>query len=391
MSDSASPALTWTSQLPERLLLGAGPSIVPADVRDALAVPTVGHMDPAFGQVMSQTSELLRRTFRTSNRATFPVSATGSGGMEAMIANLIEPGQRVICGVYGLFGERIADALHRHGAEVLRVDGEWGRALPLERLHEVAKESFDAMILVHGETSTGVAQPLDGLAQLCRERDALLLLDCVTSLAGHPLEIDEVGADAAFSGTQKCLNCPPGLAPFTLGERATQRLVRANRSWYFDFSAVLNYWSNESGARAYHHTAPINMVYGIRAALELVDAEGIDERWKRHAKAHAALNLAAEELGLRRLAPQDEALYSLLALRVPDDVDEAAVRGALLAEDGIEISGGLGAFTGRVWRIGVMGEGAKPEPQERLVGALARHLNRPAAGALAALETGWGY
>jgi alanine-glyoxylate transaminase/serine-glyoxylate transaminase/serine-pyruvate transaminase len=346
-------------------------------------------MDPIFGQIMEEVAALLRETFRTMNQATLPVSATGSGGMETMIANLIEPGDRVICGVIGVFGERIADALRRQGAEVLCVEGEWGRALDLERLFEVGSEDYDAMVLVHGETSTGVAQPLDGLADLCRERDALLLVDCVTSLAGHPLEIDAAGVDAAFSGSQKCLNCPPGLAPFTIGERAIERITRSPRSWYFDLSAVLSYWSEGDTNRVYHHTAPINMIYALRAALELIHDEGLEQRWRRHTRAHTALAGALAELGLERLPPDGEALHPLLAVRVPAHLDEAAVRGALLEEDGIEISGGLGRLAGRIWRIGVMGAGAQHEVQERLVTTLARHIRVSPISALSALEDGW--
>lgn len=381
---------TWTSRLPERLMLGAGPSIVPDSVREALALPTIGHMDPAFVVVMEETSELLRESFRTANTTTFPVSATGSGGMETMITNLVAPGQHVICGVCGVFGERIDDALRRHGATVTRVEAEWGRAVPFERLQQAARQPFDAMMLVHGETSTGIAQPLDGLADLCRDRDALLLVDCVTSLGGHPLDIDEAGVDAAFSGAQKCLNCPPGLAPFTLGERAIARVSRSNRSWYFDLSLVLAYWSGGTTTRAYHHTAPINLIYGLRAALQLVRDEGLDERWRRHARAHRALVGALGELGMDRLAPEGEELNSLVAVRIPEHIDEAAIRAVLLTQDGIEVSGGLGPLAGRIWRIGVMGVGARLEVQERLVDALARRLGVPPTGALAALDAAWG-
>jgi len=213
------------------LLLGAGPSPVPRRVIDALAQPTIGHMDPAFAQVMEETAAALRTVMGTANRATFPVSATGSGGMDAMVFNLIRPGDRVICGVHGLFGERMADAIGRAGADVVRVEADWGRAIATEALLAAAADPFDALFVVHGETSTGVAQPLDGLAGACRAHDALFLVDCVTSLAGHPLSLDQAGADAAFSGTQKCLNCPPGLAPFTMGEGARpapqRRLVEA--------------------------------------------------------------------------------------------------------------------------------------------------------------------
>ena len=292
------------TEVPTRLLLGSGPSPVPERVMEALALPTVGHLDPVFGEVMDETAELLRRTFRTANRATLPVSATGSGGMDALVVNFVAPGDRVVVGVNGLFGERMADAMERAGAHVVRVDGEWGRAIPPERLIDAAADGLDAMFVVHGETSTGVCQPLDGLAEACRERDALLLVDCVTSLAGQPLDLDAAGVDAAFSGTQKCLNCPPGLAPFTAGERAIAKLRAREdrpRSWYFDLSLVLGYWDGESG-RAYHHTAPINMVYALREALRIVQEEGLEARWERHARAHEALRAALAELGLERLA-----------------------------------------------------------------------------------------
>jgi alanine-glyoxylate transaminase/serine-glyoxylate transaminase/serine-pyruvate transaminase len=375
------------TEIPDRLLLGSGPSPVPERVLRALAQSTIGHLDPVFGAVMEETAGLLRAAFRTANRATLPISGTGSAGMDAMVANLVRSGDRVVCGVHGLFGERMANALGRAGAEVVRVEAEWGRAIPVERLIEAARDGLDAMFVVHGETSTGVAQPLDGLAGVCRERDALLLVDCVTSLAGHPLDLDASGVDAAFSGTQKCLNCPPGLAPFTLGERALERLG-GSRSWYFDLSLVLGYW-NGDGARAYHHTAPINLVYALHEALAIVDEEGLEARWERHARAHRALRDALAVLGLERLAPEGEQLHPLLAVLLPDGIDDVAVRVPLLVEDGIEISGGLGPLAGRAWRIGVMGEGARPEAQRRLISALAPRLGADPADALAALDAGW--
>jgi alanine-glyoxylate transaminase/serine-glyoxylate transaminase/serine-pyruvate transaminase len=339
---------------------------------------------------MEETVALLRHTFGTANRATLPVSGTGSAGMDAMVANFVRPGDRVICGVHGLFGERMADALARQGAHVVRVEAEWGRAIPTEALLDAAGAPFDALFVVHGETSTGVAQPLEGLSAACRDNDALLLVDCVTSLSGHPLDLDDAGVDAAFSGTQKCLNCPPGLAPFTAGARALTRVDGSARSWYFDLSLVLSYW-NADGGRAYHHTAPINLIYGLREALEIVREEGLDARWRRHATAHAALRDALAQLGLERLAPEGEQLHPLLAVTVPEGVDEAAVRGRLLRDHGIEISGGLGPLAGRLWRIGVMGEGARPEPQERLVRALAQELGTDPVDALDALAGGWAH
>ncbi|HEX3825928.1 MAG TPA: alanine--glyoxylate aminotransferase family protein [Sporichthyaceae bacterium] len=382
--------------VPSRLLLGSGPSIVPDSVLAALAHPTIGHMDPAFAVVMAETIELLRAAFRTDNPATLPVSGTGSAGMEAMVANFVDPGDRVVCGVHGLFGVRMADELTRAGAEVIRVEAEWGRAIDPQRLIEAARDGLDAMFVVHGETSTGVAQPLDGLADVCRERDALLLIDCVTSLGGHRLEIDAFGVDAAFSGTQKCLNCPPGLAPLTAGERALAKLRRRTqpgRSWYFDLSLVLNYWYPDLGGsstRAYHHTAPINLVYGLREALGLVVGDGWPAAtWERHRRAHHALRDALGVFGCVRLAPDGEQLHPLLAVTPPDGVDEAKIRTALLLDHGIEISGGLGPLAGRLWRIGVMGAGANPEPQQRLVLALAELIGADPAEPLAALDEGW--
>ena len=376
-----------TTAIPPRLLLGSGPSPVPQRVLDAMAQGTIGHLDPAFAAIMEETAHLLRQTFGTSNRATLPVSGTGSAGMDAMVANFVEPGDRVVCGVNGLFGERMADELARNGADVVRVEAPWGRALDLDELIAAVGRGADALFVVHGETSTGVCQPLDGLGEACRSNDALFLLDCVTSLSGQRLVLDESLVDAAFSGTQKCLNCPPGLAPFTAGERAIAKLEGRRtpvRSWYFDLSLVLSYWRPEGG-RAYHHTAPINLVYALREALRIVDEEGLEPRWERHARAHESLRRALAVLGCERLAPGGEQLHPLLAVHPPEGVDGEEVRVRLLSEHGIEISGGLGELKGRLWRIGVMGVGADREPQERLVRALATELGRDPAEALAAL------
>jgi alanine-glyoxylate transaminase/serine-glyoxylate transaminase/serine-pyruvate transaminase len=315
-----------------------------------------------------------------------------------MVVNFVGPGDRVVVGVCGLFGERMADALTRRGAVVQRVEATWGRAIERERLIAALTPGTAALFVVHGETSTGVVQPLDGLAASCAEHDALLFVDCVTSLAGAPIEIDAAGIDVAFSGTQKCLNCPPGLAPFTVSPRALERLFARPDpcpSWYFDLRAILAYWREDQAGlppRAYHHTAPINMIYGLREALALVLEEGLVARWARHARAHEALRNALAVLGLERLAPPEEALASLLAVTVPEGVDEAALRRSLLLEHGIEISGGLGPLAGKAWRIGVMGAGARPEPQRRLVTALAQLLGQAdvtASEALATLEAGW--
>jgi alanine-glyoxylate transaminase/serine-glyoxylate transaminase/serine-pyruvate transaminase len=375
------------SEVPDRLLLGSGPSPVPERILKALSHPTVGHLDPAFGALQDDVAALLRATMKTDNKVTFPLSATGSGGMQAMVDTLIAPGDRVVVGVHGAFGARMADALGRAGADVVKVDQEWGRTIPVERLLEALDDRTRALFVVHGETSTGVAQPLDGLGEAIRMRDGLFLVDCVTSLAGHALALDDAHVDAAFSGTQKCLNVPPGLAPFTVGSRALERLQR--RSWYFDLQAMVDYWFAD-GPRAYHHTAPINMIYALHEGLRIVQEEGLEARWARHARAHEALRRALAVLGFERLAPEGEQLSSLLAVRVPEGVDEAAVRGALLRDDGIEVSGGLGPLAGQAWRIGVMGEGARPEPQERLVRAVARRVHAgDEDAAVRALEEAW--
>ena len=397
-TDAPPPTIT---DIPDRLLLGSGPSSVPPRVLAALARPTIGHMDPAFADIMGETITLMREAFGTENLATLPISGTGSAGMEAMVANFVDPGDRVVCGVNGLFGVRMADELARAGADVVQVKADWGRAVPVEQLIEAADGGRTgdtaAIVVVHGETSTGVAQPLEGLADACRERDALLLVDCVTSLGGHPLRVDEAGIDAAFSGTQKCLNCPPGLAPFTAGERAIAKLkARENpgRSWYFDLALVLEYWNPDTTAgasvRTYHHTAPINMVYALREALRIaVGDEWLPTSWERHRRAHHALKDALSVFGCERLAPDGEQLHPLLAVSPPPGIDEAAIRRALLLDHGIEISGGLGPLTGKLWRIGVMGIGAQREPQERLVCALAALLGADPDEPLAALAEGW--
>jgi len=381
--------------LPERLLLGSGPSPVPERVLSALARPTIGHLDPAFGALMEEMMGRLRRVMVTENQSTLAVSGTGSAGMQTMVDNFVSPGDRVVCGVHGLFGERMADALGRRGANVVRVEAEWGRAIEVERLIAALNGETAALFVVHGETSTGVCQPLDGLADACREHDALLFVDCVTSLGGHPLELDAAGVDVAFSGSQKCLNCPPGLAPFTISDRAVERLRATEEpcpSWYFDLRAILAYWREDAAGappRAYHHTAPINMIYALDEALAIVLEEGLPTRWERHHRAHEALRAALKPVGFERLAPAGEELYSLLAVTVPTGVDEASARRRLLLDHGIEVSGGLGPLAGKIWRIGVMGIGAEPEPQRRLVSALAEILSADAAEPLAALAQGW--
>jgi alanine-glyoxylate transaminase / serine-glyoxylate transaminase / serine-pyruvate transaminase len=375
-----------------RLLLGAGPSPIPRRVMEALAEPTLGHLDPDFVAVMEEVANRLRWLFGTPNKATLALAATGSGGMEAVAANFVEPGDRLVCAVSGHFGDRLADALGRVGGDVIRVEADWGRAVAPERLIDALADGADAIACVHGETSTGVCQPLDGLADACREHDALLIVDCVTSLGGHPLSIDDAGVDVAYSATQKCIGAPPGLSPFTVSDRARARLARRRRpvaSWYFDLAMLLDYWIDGSSGRLYHHTAPSNLFFALREALVLMAEERLARRWERHRRAHEALREALRALGLERLAADGEEVVSLLALPLDDRVDATAVQTALLRDAGIEISGGLGPFAGRMWRIGVMGDGARPEPQRLLVQALAREIRQDPCEALAALERRW--
>ncbi len=363
--------------LPERLLMGSGPSNVPETVLAAMAEPTIGHLDPAFLELADETNAMLREAFQTENAATFPVSGTGSAGMETMLANVLEPGDKIVVAVCGAFGGRIADAAGRLGAEVVTVEAEWGTPVPFDALADAVDESVDAIAVVHGETSTGVAQPLDGLSDLAHDNGALFLADCVTSLGGYPLDIDREGIDVAFSGTQKCLNAPPGLAPITFSERAREKLGARETpvsSWCFDVNAVLAYWGEAEGARVYHHTPPINSIYALNEALAILLDDGLEARWRNHAEASAHLLAELKPLGCEPLVAEEHRLHALTTVIPPEGVDEAAVRTRLLEHDGIEISAGLGPLKGKVWRIGTMGANAAPEPVARLGDAIAAAL-----------------
>jgi len=356
---------------PVRTLLGPGPSDVAPSVLAAMAKPTIGHLDPRFLETMDEIRGMLQRVFRTSNALTLPMSGTGSAGMETCFVNLLEPGDEVLVGVCGVFGTRMAELARRCGASVTTVEREWGRAIPLEAFQEAARgRRFRLIATVHAETSTGVLQDLEGLSELARSSGALLALDCVTSLGGVPLSLDEAGVDAAYSGTQKCLSAPPGLAPVSFSRAAEERLAGRKapvQSWYLDLSLISSYWGGE---RAYHHTAPINMLYGLHEALRLVLEEGLDERHARHARNSRALWAGLEALGLELAVPDSERLVPLTAVRVPDGVDEAAVRRHLLEEFSLEIGGGLGPLKGKVWRIGLMGSASTRRNVELAVAAL---------------------
>ncbi|MCL4869911.1 MAG: alanine--glyoxylate aminotransferase family protein [Anaerolineae bacterium] len=367
--------MTTQLDVPNRLLLGPGPSNAHPRVLQAMSLPPIGHLDPRFIHLMNEIQELLRYAWQTENSLTIPVSGTGSAGMEAALANVIEPGDVVLIGINGYFGLRLADMAGRYGADVRIIQKPWGQIFSLAELEAAVAEHKPAVLaLVHAETSTGARQPLEGVGELCRANHCLFLIDTVTSLGGVPLFLDEWQVDVAYSGTQKCLSCPPGLAPLTLGERAVQKLKNRRHkvaNWYLDMSLISNYWGD---SRTYHHTAPINMNYGLREALRLVAEEGMAERWARHQAIVELLWQGLAELGLHCHVEPEYRLPSLTTVRIPDGVDGKAVVGRLLNEFNIEIAGGLGELAGKVWRIGLMGYNSRPENVYRLLDGLKRIL-----------------
>jgi len=342
---------------PQRVLMGPGPSDVDPAVLRAMAAPTIGHLDPAFLDVMDQTKAMLRTLFGTSNDLTMPMSGTGSAGMETLMVNLIEPGDRVLVGVNGVFGTRMVELARRCRAEVVVAEKPWGQAFTVEDLAAAGGDrSFRALFLVHAETSTGVLQPLEGMRELCDRLGALLAIDCVTSLAGLPVELDRHGVDAAYSGTQKCLSAPPGLSPISLSDRAFAHVLGRStpvQSWYLDLSLIHRYW--DENTRAYHHTAPINTIYALHEACRLALDEGLEARWARHRRLGGALAAGLSDMGLNLPVAPDLRLPQLTVVEVPEGVDDKAVRGRLIRDYGLEIGGGLGAFAGKRWRIGLMG------------------------------------
>ena len=360
----------------ETLLMGPGPSNVAQSVRDALRLPTIGHLDPRFISIMDEVKSMLRTVFETENEITIPISGTGSAGMEASFVNFVEPGDRVLILINGVFGKRMEDLAGRLGADVTTVEFEWGTPVTVDRVRE-ALESADYRLvaLVHAETSTGVRNPVAEIAELVRGSEALLLVDTVTSLGGLPVTTDAWEADIVYSGTQKCLSCPPGLAPMTVSGRAHARLTeRASKvpNWYLDLSLLTSYWAGAK--RSYHHTAPINMIYGLHEALSNLLQEGLGAAHARHRRVHDELAAGLEKLGLSLFVEPDYRLPMLNAVTVPDGVDEAVVRTRLLEEFDIEIGAGLGPLAGRIWRIGLMGDTARSTSVERLTGALAKIL-----------------
>lgn len=359
-----------------RLLLGPGPSPVPYAVRRALAEPVVGHMDPQFLTIVDHIQGMLREVFGTTNRLTLPVSGTGSAGMETAIVNFVEPGDTVIVVVAGVFGRRIVQAVEKVGGHVVCLEVPDGQAATLHSLQELldSHPKTRLVAVVMAETSTGVLQPLTGWSELVHERGAILLVDAVTSLGGMPVLVDTNGFDVVFSGTQKCLSAPPGLSPFTASDRALARLDERTAlvpSWYLDLNAFRQYWGKN---RVYHHTAPISMLYGLYEALHITLEEGLETRYNRHRQVASALWAGLEAMGLELMVDAAIRLPSVTTVKIPQHVDDGRLRQYLLEQNGIEIAGGLQSLSGKIWRIGVMGHGARLSNMIELLAALRRGL-----------------
>ncbi len=361
--------------VPDRLLLGPGPSNIHPTVLKAMSTTPLGHLDPAFLQIMDEIQSLLRYVWQTDNPQTIAVSGTGSAAMEATIANIVEPGDVMLIGVAGYFGNRLVEMAGRYGADVQTISKPWGQNFSLAELRTaMATHRPKILGLVHAETSTGCRQPIEGVGELCREYDCLLLLDTVTSLGGVPIHLDEWGVDLAYSCSQKGLGCSPGASPFTMSPRAMEKLLQRPTkvpNWYLDMLLLGKYWGAE---RVYHHTAPINLYYGLREALRLVATEGIDRSWARHQENVEYLWSSLESIGLKMHVEQQYRLPTLTTVCIPDGVDGKAIARQLLTEHNIEIGGGLGELAGKVWRVGLMGYNSRKDNVDRLVVALEKVL-----------------
>jgi alanine-glyoxylate transaminase/serine-glyoxylate transaminase/serine-pyruvate transaminase len=358
-----------------RLLLGPGPCDAHPRVLAAMMTPLLGHLDPQFLAIMTETQEMLRQVFQTKNELTIPISATGSAGMETCLVNLIEPGDRAVICTAGYFGNRMVEIAGRCGAEVTVREAPWGTTFSLDQIRDALKATRPKVLgIVNAETSTGALQDVSQLGKLCHEFDAQLVTDCVTSLGCTPVKLDEWEVDAAFSCSQKGLSCPPGLAPVSLSSRAVETLRKRKtkvQSWYLDLSAIQSYWGGE---RAYHHTAPITMVYALREGLRLVLEEGLENRFARHVRNHLALKAGLTALGLKYIATEGNQLPQLNAVKLPEGVDDLAGRKRLLTEFGIEVGGGLGDYKGKAWRIGLMGYNSRPNCVFQALAALEQVL-----------------
>jgi len=357
----------------QRLLLGPGPSMVHPRVYRALSTPIIGHLDPEFLQIMDDIQQLLRFVFQTQNQFTIAISATGSAGMESAFVNVIEPGDKVIIGVNGVFGNRMSDIVERCGATPIQIKKPWGECIDLQEIEDQLKQAVDvkAVALVHAETSTGVMQPLAEVGELCKKYGALFIVDAVTSLGGVPMKVDDWQIDVCYSGTQKCLSCPPGLAPITFTDEAIS-IAKARKtkvqSWYLDTTMIADYWSDKT--RAYHHTAPISMNYALREALRLIHEEGLEKRFARHKQSSLELIAGMQKLGLAPFVDESIRLPTLNSFKLSANLEEVKIRKRLLEEYSIEIGGGLGDLAGQIWRIGLMGESSKKANVVYLLAAL---------------------
>lgn len=382
--------MTNSFQPIERTLMGPGPSDVNPRILSALARPTIGHLDPEFIRLMDEIKGLLQYAFRTSNELTIPISAPGSAGMETCFVNLVEPGDKVVVCINGVFGTRMAENVRRLGGEAIIVEDAWGTPVDPQKLSETLAKNPEAKIVafVHAETSTGVRSDAKTLCEIARANDCLTIVDCVTSLAGIDVNLDDWSADAAYSGTQKCLSCVPGLSPVSFSEKAVA--VIQNRqapvsSWFLDLNLVMGYWG-EGQTRAYHHTAPVNALYGLHESLVILEEEGLENAWARHQKNHLALRAGLEALGLEFIVDEGYRLPQLNTVTIPEGVDEASVRKELLSKFNLEIGAGLGALAGKVWRIGLMGYASKPEnvlfcvnAMEAVLSGYNAHINKGVA------------
>jgi len=359
---------------PARTLMGPGPSDVNPRILEAMSRSTIGHLDPAFVVMMDGMKGLLRYAFQSDYDLAMPVSAPGSAGMETCFVNLVEPGDKVVVCQNGVFGGRMKENVERCGAIPVMVEDEWGKAVDANKVDEALKANPDARVLafVHAETSTGAISDAGTLAELARRHDCLTIVDTVTSLGGSPLKVTEWGLDAVYSGTQKCLSCTPGLSPVTFSERAVERLSNRSskvQSWFLDLNLVLGYWGG-GGKRSYHHTAPINALYGLHEALIVLEEEGIENAWQRHRDNHLALRAGIEAMGLSFVVDEADRLPQLNSVSIPDGIDDTTVRGRLLNEYGLEIGAGLGPMAGRIWRIGLMGFASNQKNVLLCLGAL---------------------
>jgi alanine-glyoxylate transaminase/serine-glyoxylate transaminase/serine-pyruvate transaminase len=350
---------------PVRTLMGPGPSDVHPRILSALARPTIGHLDPMFVDMMDEVKELLQYTFQTENKMTMPVSAPGSAGMETCFANLVEPGDKVIVCQNGVFGGRMKENVERCGGVAVMVEDDWGNAVDLEKVEAALTNHDDAKILafVHAETSTGAQSDAKSLTELAHKHNCLVIVDAVTSLAGTPVLVDEWQIDAIYSGTQKCLSCTPGISPVSFSERALDKVRNRKtrvQSWFMDLNLVMGYCGSVQ-KRAYHHTAPVNALYALHESLVMLQEEGLENSWKRHADNHQILKAGLEAMGLEFIVNEADRLPQLNSVTIPQGVDDALVRSRLLNEFNLEIGAGLGALAGKVWRIGLMGFSSRPE------------------------------